>query len=662
MDVVDSGPSRDEIIVRFRQRIAGGERSKLGKQERAALAAYFVERLALCGTEDEVSALCRAEIALLEEGYPVGSIANQYLPEWRKAIAAAVEQGQLPRQELEPNEFGKIYPHWGLKHLLYANEVYKSLKEQTTTFNNQKQDNLQPVDAEQFLAKAVELLQGENPYEWGVGLLAVTGRRFSEIVAKGGFSATAHPYAIAFRGQLKKGVQSANQEQTFLIATLVKGDKVIGMIDKFRESPRIRELAGLDPDELNSRLNTSIRHVIKREFEVTGIVPVLVGEKGVSSHNLRGCYAEVAVHLFCPPNQATHRFVQAHLGHIIGERELGTRKNAGATEHYFHYRLAGALGQQLNEKGILLEKVGNLPLTVELDPTQLELTAGVEDVDSLKPRFFDVTREDERAMPISSPEPLSQTRRSRTQVPAELMHQLREVAALKLKAVGSNTEVLLAVVDFLQDEKTPTLAVSLEALGTTFNWFTQEVERLREDYRGLALQHKQVLVELRAVQGSTHNQGELERLRAENERLRAEVNQFQQVKQMLGAQGMRESATPGAIPVTRLSTLARTAGDRVTPQPQRRGGGKATDLIDQAISLVMSWNDDPRHQFEHRWFISVPSILTLIRGSGASASQGSVQEAMARRKDEISQHHAAHGLGQRHNARHPYTITDDIRL
>ncbi|MBM0745778.1 hypothetical protein JOY44_30850 (plasmid) [Phormidium sp. CLA17] len=74
--------------------------------------------------------------------------------------------------------------------------------------------------------KAKDLLTRETPYEWAVGLLAVTGRRFSEIVAKGEFKPTHHPYAISFRGQLKKGIQDIEKAQTFLIATLIDADKV----------------------------------------------------------------------------------------------------------------------------------------------------------------------------------------------------------------------------------------------------------------------------------------------------------------------------------------------------------------------------------------------------------------------------------------------------
>ncbi len=74
----------------------------------------------------------------------------------------------------------------------------------------------------------------------------------------------------------------------------------------------------------------------------------------------------------------------------------------------------------------------------------------------------------------------------------------------------------------------------------------------------------------------------------------------------------------------------------------------------------MSWNDDPNHDFGQKWFISVPVLQQLLRGSGYSASQGRVQEALAHRRDEIEKHHRKHGLGQRHNVRHQLPITENI--
>jgi Telomere resolvase len=650
---------REEIIARFRDRIAKGERTKLSKQERAELTLHFVDRLAQCDTEDDAIALCRAEMSLLEEGYPVGSICNQYLPEWRKVIALAVEEGRLPQQDLAANEFGKIYTHWGLKHLLYPNQVHKALKQKTTAANNQKQDDLQPIRADRFIAKAVELLAGETPYEWAVGLLGVTGRRFSEIVAKGEFSPSSHPYAIAFRGQLKKGIQTLDEAQTFLIATLVESDKVLAAIDKLREHPRILELADLTPDEINSRLNTSIRHYIKREFEDTEIVPVLTGEKSASAHNLRGCYAEIAVHYFCPPSQATHRFVQAHLGHIIGEQELVSRKNAGATEHYFHFRLVGAQGRQLNEKGVLLEQFGPLPSRVEFEPEQPELLAIEQEIETM------AIAQRQRELPAHP------ARKSRAQVPADLMHDLKEIAAHKLNADGTYAEVLAAVVGFLRDDKTPTIATSIESLGTTFEWFTAEVERLREENRQLRAEYDQARADLLAVQQQNYDQGEMTALRAENARLLAEVAQFEQVKQMLGGgtgNGAERSRKPGAIAAAIAQMPAATSRSpqpkptAAAPQKRLKGEEQALGKIGEAIDLIMAWNDDPVRVFDHKWFISVPAILNLIRGSGFSASQGRVQAVMAQRKSEMDAHHAMHQLGQRHNTRHDRPITEDLVL
>lgn len=646
--------SRDELIARFRDRIATGERTKLTKTEREELALHFIDRLAKCKTETDAISLCKEEIALLEEGYPVASIANQYLPEWRKLITLAVDEGRLPKQDLEPNEFGKVYPHWGLKYLLYPNVVQKAIKERTTVSNNQKQDDLKPIRADRFLTKAKDLINGNHPYEWAVGLLAVTGRRFSEIVAKGQFFATNHPYAIAFRGQLKKGIQNSEEAETFLIATLVDSRQVLAAIDKLRTHPRIQELSDLTPDEINSRLNTSVRLYIKRDFEDPEIVPILTGEKSVSAHNLRGVYAEIAVHFFCPPNQGTHRFLQQHLGHVIGESELARRKNAGATEHYFHYYLIGAQGQALGEKGILLERVGMLPTSIqwiEPDPTE-EITPA-----TMASKQLELQQPSQAQSEEEQKVAITQKQATMTRVPVELMHELKQVAAEKLNIKGSYAEVLDAVIEFLVDDKTPTIAASVESFGSTFQWFTSEIERLREQVEQLTEERDQALA-------NPQDQDELETLRAENAQLKAEVAQFQQLKQLLIGNGALPTPTP---PITATPTPVFQPKPQRTPviaeeKPRRVSEELATSRVDEAISLIMSWNDTPNRAFGQKWFISVPVLQQLLRGSGYSASQGRVQEALANRRNEIEEHHRKHGLGQRHNVRHQQPITENITM
>ncbi|RMH40176.1 MAG: hypothetical protein D6694_10330, partial [Gammaproteobacteria bacterium] len=101
--------TREALVSAFRQRIAEGRRIRLTQEERSDMIRHFVDRLSRCESEEEAIQVCKEEISLLEEGYPVPSIASQYLPEWRRAIALAVEEGRLPRQDMEPTEFGKIY-------------------------------------------------------------------------------------------------------------------------------------------------------------------------------------------------------------------------------------------------------------------------------------------------------------------------------------------------------------------------------------------------------------------------------------------------------------------------------------------------------------------------------------------------------------------------
>ncbi|MEM9219903.1 MAG: protelomerase family protein [Cyanobacteria bacterium P01_F01_bin.150] len=772
--------TREDIIAAYRRRIEQGTWSKLSKSERAALADSFIEMLGYCQSEDDCRVLCEAEIELLEEGYPQNSIANQYLPEWRKAIATAIQDGRLPKQNLPPNDFGKTYDHWALKHLLYSNDVYKSLKQKTTRGNNRKQDDLKPVRLDRFISTARQLLAGDSPQEWAAGLLALTGRRFSEIVAMGQFWPTEHPHAIAFKGQLKKGILDVDQAETFLIATLVDSQEIMVALERFRRHPRIAELQHLQPDDINSRLNSSVRRYIKQAFQDTQLVPILRGEKSVSAHNLRGIYGTIAIRFFCPATQNPHRFIQAHLGHIIGERELANRKNASATEHYFHYVLVGVEGQVLSDRGILLNTVGPLPTAVEdikevpaarilrendfIDASssalQIELLDVVQD-DSGNPQDHQTypdhqdRQSDSRTIPttmakstpskktlskktLSKKTPAKKTpsrttprtsskkaasrkapakktaqksrsqRRSRTSVSAELMDELRAIAAVKfdLAAAATNAEVMAATVRFLKDDTSPKMAASIDSLGSTMSWFTAEIDRLREAIKGLEedvevaqSQRDDAVDQLEQYQQKVPNDmHQLAELRTENQALRGELQQFYQLKQLLGGGGAvpppvssqaplsepsnnlsrsssrsanRSSSDPSAPPSLGHASATLTEGptapvataNPATMPPKRvQHEGTALAAIDRAISLIIQWNDNDDRSFDQKWYISVPILQDLLRGSGYTASQPRLKTAMDNRRQEIDDHHIKHGLGRRHNTRHHQPITTMMTL
>ncbi|MBE9182537.1 hypothetical protein IQ268_28715 [Oculatella sp. LEGE 06141] len=120
---------REDIITRYRDRIATGERTKLTQEELHRLIETFIEQLQQTTTQEEIKALCEAEIALLEEGYPKATIGKLTLPQYRKAIKAAEAEGKLPMTELTSRQYtytkrntgesGEAHDHRALDFLKY---------------------------------------------------------------------------------------------------------------------------------------------------------------------------------------------------------------------------------------------------------------------------------------------------------------------------------------------------------------------------------------------------------------------------------------------------------------------------------------------------------------------------------------------------------------
>ncbi len=374
--------SRQLIIDQYRQRIAASERTRLTKTDLAELIVEFIDRLAITKNKAKIQELCTAEIALLEEGYPQATIGKVYLPMYRKAIQAAVDDGLLPLTKNTSREYtyskrnsGEVEQainHFALDYLKYDSATYSQFAGISAERNNLKQDNLQPVNPDIFLAIAAGLLTAADPFDLAVGIAATTGRRFSEVVAKGTMTATSDLYWISFAGQLKK----RSKADSYLTPCLLPAAIVLDAMERFRQHPRIAALADFSAIEINRSLADSVKRSVIRNFGDTGVVPILPSESAVTIHNLRGVYGEICTHFFCPPDRAISRFVQERLGHVISADEL-KRANSSATQHYFHYYLIDSNGQHLGAKGIKLGKsmpnMSDNYADLDATPVQLEL-------------------------------------------------------------------------------------------------------------------------------------------------------------------------------------------------------------------------------------------------------------------------------------------------
>ncbi len=375
--------TRDEIIANFRERIQQKARFKLKKIELEELIELFITRLQSLDDSESIKQLCEAEIALLEEGYKPPSVGKNYLPKYRKAIALAIEEQRLELNNHNSHSYTYFKDgaehltteHWALTYLKYDRASYEQFAQSTIRNNNLKQDSLQPVNLSLYLEQVSSLLESDDPLELAIALAAVTGRRYSEVMARGHFEPTDHPYQVHFSGQLKK----RGAVDSYTTFTLVPTTQVLAAFDKFRNHPTISNLQDASIEEIN-KLNTPINRSCKQYFQDTGLVPVLVGEAGVTIQNLRGIYGEIAVHLFCPPSMGVHRFIQQRLGHLIADPELAHGKNSGSTEHYFHYYLIDRSGQQLADKGILLQSTSLVLPAQDREIEQLELPTQSETI------------------------------------------------------------------------------------------------------------------------------------------------------------------------------------------------------------------------------------------------------------------------------------------
>ena len=246
------------------------------------------------------------------------------------------------------------------------------------------------------------------------------------------------------------------------------------------------------------------------------------------------------------------------------------------------------------------------------------------------------------------------------------MNRLRAIASIKfeLEQNPTNTDVMEATVTFLEEDNTPKVAESINSLGATMQWFTSQIDKLKAENQALRQERDHALSSLE--QGRTADDDtlqEVERLRQENQSLRGELQQFHQLKQLLGgAGGNNDGALGGVMPKANASGIS--VGQTSVPKGRSRSHFAAEALkdIDQAISLIINWNDEGGRAFEEKWYISFPALQELLRSSGRTASQPRVKAALDNRREEINRHHDKHGLSQKHNARHQGGITNVIAL
>ncbi|MHC5779778.1 protelomerase family protein [Nostoc sp.] len=130
------------------------------------------------------------------------------------------------------------------------------------------------INPETYLEVTLNLLASVDPHELAVGLIACTGRRPHEILARGKFTAIAGvAYQVMFEGQGKK----RGEKPVFKISTLYPASYVIERLEHLRKDASVTELLKLVksefPDDLaaqnkaiEDRRGNSLRRVVQEYF------------------------------------------------------------------------------------------------------------------------------------------------------------------------------------------------------------------------------------------------------------------------------------------------------------------------------------------------------------------------------------------------------------
>lgn len=255
---------------------------------------------------------------------------------YKKFKSIPLEQGKnaetVTKHDAEGNVKGQE-----LKH--YATILCGLNKEQWNERNQtirsiERLENGSEIDPDSYLEITGKLLASVDAHELAVGLIAATGRRPHEIIARAKFTAIKDkPYHVKFEGQGKK----RGETPAFEIPVLFPADFVIKALVRLRKEPSTQALLKEVASEfsksetkqniaIDNRRGQSLRRVVVNYFgDVGDKEPVLAVRHGDDRSNnkaLRAAYAVLATERECKGSFAAKLlFASRILGHYTPKKE-----------------------------------------------------------------------------------------------------------------------------------------------------------------------------------------------------------------------------------------------------------------------------------------------------------------------------------------------------
>ncbi|WP_375477252.1 protelomerase family protein [uncultured Nostoc sp.] len=279
---------------------------------------------------------------------------------YKKFKSLPLEQGKnadsVPKHDAQGNVTGYELKHYVL--LLCGLDKKDWEERNETTRVSLRLDNGQEISPDEYLEVTGKLLESQDLHEVAVGLIAATGRRPHEILARARFAAVeGQSYQVMFTGQGKK----RGDKPVFPIATLYPASYVIERLNWLRKEPLTKslltEVANENPTDLaaqnraiDSRRNGSLNRVVRGYFGDKGdkepILNFRHGEEQDNCKALRAAYLALATERDCAGAIGSKMLHAARLaGHFVKDaptdRDL---QNLVTTLGYADYYVSKPVG------------------------------------------------------------------------------------------------------------------------------------------------------------------------------------------------------------------------------------------------------------------------------------------------------------------------------
>ncbi|NEP17339.1 MAG: hypothetical protein F6J97_10600 [Leptolyngbya sp. SIO4C1] len=324
------------------QRYTRGLRMPKALERHAAL---FLAKLSQATQAKTVEQLCRDEIAWFEQQYTNNNTRAAHMTRYRKAIARLAADMNLSDDitYAQPTEQGPVRQHLALAFMNYSSEFHQQRQAATKTKTKQQRRHRVPFRPFLLIEAAKGAIASTDYREIAAGIIAVTGRRPTEILKSGEFEIVSK-YQVEFSGQLK----ARDRTEAYKIYSLVPTNLLLDAFTTLRRDADVRALHQLENTAVDSQRNSTLNRAIGRLFGEVLAPPV--GEKFLSAKNLRAAYTNAAYHLFGLPSESIGSFAEDHLGH----------QSSSTAANYEDYYCIDDRGQPL-AIGILRHELGQQP-------------------------------------------------------------------------------------------------------------------------------------------------------------------------------------------------------------------------------------------------------------------------------------------------------------